>query len=71
MTGTSFVLKLVPLKGENEFAEPHPQNEFLILFRGRFLTITPVTFIWESPPPVGVLHGQVLVCCVLQGCKIN
>ena len=35
MTGTSFVLELVPLRGENEF-EPHPQNEILVPFRGSF-----------------------------------
>ena len=42
MTGTSFVLESVPLRGENEF-EPHLQNEILVY---------PVNFIWKSPPGV-------------------
>ena len=29
MTGTSFVLELVPRGGKNEF-EPHPHNEILV-----------------------------------------
>ena len=35
ITGTSFFLELVPLRGENEFL-PHPQNEILVPFRGSF-----------------------------------
>ena len=33
MTGTTFVLELVPFRGENKF-EPRPQKEMLVPIRG-------------------------------------
>ena len=49
MTGTSFVLELVPHGGENEF-EPRPQNEILVPFRSSFQNFR------RSPP--SLLHGS-------------
>ena len=62
MTGTSFVLELVPLtvRDENEF-EPHPQNEVWYLL-GVLFKISgdhPGHFYMGVPPPGGVtLHVQ-------------
>ena len=48
MTGTSFVIELVPLRGENKF-EPHPTNEILVPFRGSFQSAP--SLLYGSPPP--------------------
>ena len=58
MSETSFNLELVPPRGENELE----QNEILVPLKSyfsNFPTITPVTFIWESPgiyKPLGNLY---------------
>ena len=49
MTGTSFAVELVPLRGENEF-EPHPQGEILVSFRDSFQNFR------RSPP--SLLYGS-------------
>ena len=47
MTGTSFGLELVPLRGENEF-ESHPQNVILGSFQN--FRPSPPPFLYGSPP---------------------
>ena len=44
--------------------EPRPQNRILVpikFFFFKFRTITPVTFIWESPTPTGHLQAFFIV----------
>ena len=65
MTGTSFVLEFIPLRGDNEF-EPHPQNKILVPFRGTFQNFQrlPPSLLYGSlptppPPPNWVNTGMI------------
>ena len=61
MTGTSFVLELVPLRSENEF-EPHTQNGILVhvLLGVSFSHDHPNTFILESTPRYSQHTGHLI-----------
>ena len=56
--GTSFVVKVVPLRGKNEF-ESHPQREILVPFRVPFKNV-----MW-GPSPRPTLQTQVYVLQML------